>query len=299
MSIIKESLLLQKIKKWRKPAESTPHSPSLSSLVHCPQLKDTSFKSYVSSLNLKQRKQACSLNVTPNKSKVLTPTNKIKLSLFSPIHQHKKVQKNLLPIKFEKMIHQSIEMLGNVKKISFEYKQNNYAKRLSEFVNNQRIRVGFSNVDDVLEEVKQEQAKCSKNEEIINKLKCSTSKDVLNALSQRAFSQTHFHSSPKSDDIPQSNNSNEIEYIKLDYLIRKLTLKHSLKNDLLNALQSSNLSKTKRILDKNPFIINELLCMQQTPLQVAAKIGNPDIIALLISKGADISHRDIVIFNNR
>lgn len=225
-----------------------------------------------------------SVNITPRKKVDFGVPKKLDPILKQCTKPKKKPKFSLLNNRLEGLINKGIEMADKVKKITFEYKQNNYAKRLSELVGKQKIRIGYSNVDDVLEEVHNEQSKRGSQ---ANLEQYANGGNVFHYLAQRSLS---FLSATLSHDDKEE----ETEYIQLDNLIKKLTMKHSIKNDLLYAIKMSNHSKAKRILESNPLLVNENLSMNQNSLQVAAKVGDADMVKLLIDKGTNIYYKDLI-----
>jgi hypothetical protein len=167
---------------------------------------------------------------------------------------------------FSKLINDGLELANEIQKISFEYVNNNYAKKLGEFVEKQMVKIGYSNVEDIIHEVKTTKGIPSlTNIQSSQHLKASytpINKNRSNCNVERTFSASGNVASSFSHKTDEGLSTFGKHWVKfkhenLDNYIKTVTIKHSLKNDFLNSITSSNISKARRILNRNPEFVHD------------------------------------------
>jgi ankyrin repeat protein len=61
------------------------------------------------------------------------------------------------------------------------------------------------------------------------------------------------------------------------------------KGSLLEEVEACRIARVKALLDKNPGSVNTMDDKQETPLHIAARKGNREILELLLTNGADLN----------
>lgn len=89
-------------------------------------------------------------------------------------------------------------------------------------------------------------------------------------------------SSDELDVSPISDNSHDNDHHNNDDVVM-----HTPEHALLDALDHKNINEIQNLLILHPHLINNPITNNQTPLHIAAKIGDPEIVNVLLQYGND------------